>query len=98
MAAEHIGWFGGSRIGVGEVADRNSDELLGLCASLSTRKVKQESFRGLPPPDLSGQILVNPGDDKFRHERLLTAATSTPAPVRKGWTVYLLILRGATSR
>lgn len=35
--------------------------------------------------DFSGHILVNPGDDKSRHECLLTAATSTPAPVREGW-------------
>ena len=35
--------------------------------------------------DFSGQILVNPGDDKSRNECLLTAATSTPAPVREGW-------------
>lgn len=34
---------------------------------------------------LSRQILVNPGDDKSRHECLLTAATSVPAPVRTGW-------------
>jgi len=31
------------------------------------------------------QILVNPGDDTSRHECLLTAATSTPAPVRTVW-------------
>ena len=35
--------------------------------------------------DFSGQILVNPGNDKSRHDFLLTAATSTPAPVREGW-------------
>ena len=34
---------------------------------------------------LSRQILVNPGNDKSRHDFLLTAATSTPAPVREGW-------------
>ena len=33
----------------------------------------------------SRQILVNPGNDKSRHELLLTAATSMPAPVRTGW-------------
>ncbi len=33
----------------------------------------------------SRQILVNPGDDNSRHDLRLTAATSTPAPVREGW-------------
>lgn len=38
---------------------------------------------------LSRQILVNPGNDKSRHEHLLTAATSMPAPVRTGWWKFL---------